>query len=101
MCSAPPCRLHGGAETEEQVPLDNVVFGSGTGMPWAEGERPATSLLFRGLPIVWAVSQETRRAVEKNALGPDTISERPGRKNNLIAYNGQTYQKEQFYKAMF
>lgn len=101
MCSAPPCKLYGGAETEEQVPLDNVVSGSGTGTPCVGGERPAAPLLFRGLPIAWAVLQETHRVVEKNALGPDTISERLGRKNNLIAYNGQTYQKEQFYKAMF
>ena len=42
-------------------------------------------------------------AVEYNeqAVGPDTISERPGRKVNLIAYNGQTYQKERFYQAVF
>ncbi len=86
-------------DTEERGLFDNI--GRGTGTSCVEGERPTAPLLFRGLPIAWAVSQETRRVVEKNALGPDTIRERPGRKNNLIAYNGQTYQKEQFYKAMF
>ena len=80
---------------EEKVPLDNVVSKSG------EGESAAAPLLFRGAPICWAVSQQARRVVEKNAVGPDTISERPGRKVNLIAYNGQTYQKEQFYRAAF
>ena len=81
---------------EEKVPLDNVVSKSG------EGESAAAPpLLFRGAPICWEVSQQTRRVVEKNAFGPDTISERPGRKSNLIVYNGQTYQKEQFYKAVF
>ena len=84
----------------EYVPLHNVVSGSGTAPP-VEGESAAPSLLFRGLPICWEVSQQTRRVVEKNAFGPDTISERPGRKSNLIVYNGQTYQKEQFYKAVF
>lgn len=66
-----------------------------------ERESAAAPLLFRGLPICWEVSQQTRRAVEKNAFGPDTITERPGRKTNLIVYNGQTYQKESFYKAVF
>lgn len=80
---------------EEKVPLDNVVSKSG------EAESAAAPLLFRGAPICWAVSQQTRRVVEKNAVGPDTISERPGRKVNLIAYNGQTYQKERFYQAVF
>ncbi len=85
----------------EGVPLDNVVSGNGTAPP-GEGESAAAPpLLFRGAPICWAVSQQTRRVVEKNAFGPDTISERPGRKSNLIVYNGQTYQKEQFYKAVF
>ena len=84
----------------EYVPLHNVVSGSGTASP-GEGESAAPPLLFRGAPICWAVSRQTRRVVEKNAFGPDTISERPGRKNNLIVYNGQTYQKEQFYKAVF
>ena len=85
----------------ECVPLHNVASGSGTASP-GEGESAAAPpLLFRGLPICWAVSQQTRRVVEKNAFGPDTISERPGRKNNLIVYNGQTCQKEQFYKAVF
>ena len=87
----------------ECVPLHNVVFGSGTAPPGeAESESTAAPpLLFRGAPICWAVSQQTRRVVEKNAFGPDTISERPGRKVNLIAYDGQTYQKERFYQAMF
>ena len=84
------------------IPLDNVVFDSGAAPPReAEGESAAAPLLFRGAPICWAVSQQTRRVVEKNAVGPDTISERPGRKVNLIAYNGQTYQKERFYQAVF
>ena len=61
----------------------------------------AAPLLLRGAPICWATAQQTRRVVEKNAVGPDTISERPGRKVNLIAYNGQTYQKERFYQAVF
>lgn len=101
MCSAPPCRLHGGAETEEQVPLDNVVSGSGTGTPCAGGERPAAPLLFRGLPIAWAVSQETRCEMEKNAFGADEIEEHPGRKLNLIWYGGKPYQKEAFYRVIF
>lgn len=101
MCPAPPCRLHGGAGTEERVPLDNVVSESGTGMPWAEGERPAAPLLFRGLPIAWAVTQETRCVVEKNAFGADEIEEHPGRKLNLIWYGGTPYQKEAFYKMAF
>lgn len=85
----------------ECVPLQKIVSGSGTAPP-GEGESAAARpLLFRGLSICWAVSQQTRRVVEKNAFGPDTISERPGRKSNLIVYNGQTYQKEQFYKAVF
>ena len=100
MCSAPPCKLHGGAETGEKVPLGNVVSGRGAGPP-GEGESAAPPLLFRGAPICWEVSQQTRRVVEKNAVGPDTISDRPGRKVNLIAYNGQTYQKERFYQAVF
>ena len=66
-----------------------------------EGAASAAPLLFRGAPICWATAQQTRRVVEKNAVGPDTISERPGRKVNLIAYNGQTYQKERFYQAVF
>ena len=82
-------------EKTASVPLPLDGIGA------AEPGEAAAPLLFRGLPIAWAVLQETRRVVEKNALGPDTISERPGRKNNLIAYNGQTYQKEKFYKAMF
>ena len=82
-------------DTKEGVPLRHVGAGE------AEGESAAPSLLFRGAPICWAVSQQTRRVVEKNAFGPDTISERPGRKSNLIAYNGQTYQKERFYQAVF
>ena len=85
----------------ECVPLQKIVSGSGTAPP-GEGESAAAPpLLFRGAPICWEVSQQTRRVVEKNAFGPDTISERPGRKSNLIVYNGQTYQKEQFYKAVF
>ena len=85
----------------ECVPLQQIVSGSGTAPP-GEGESAAApSLLFRGAPICWAVSRQTRRVVEKNAVGPDTVSERPGRKVNLIAYNGQTYQKEQFYQAVF
>lgn len=84
------------------VLLDNVVFDSGAAPPGeAESESAAAPLLFRGAPICWATAQQTRRVVEKNAVGPDTISERPGRKVNLIAYNGQTYQKERFYQAAF
>ena len=77
------------------VPLPRVGAGA------AEGESAAAPLLFRGTPICWATAQQTRRVVEKNAVGPDTISDRPGRKVNLIAYNGQTYQKERFYQAVF
>lgn len=89
-------------EKHDYAPLAHVSFeGEQFFPPLAEGEQSDAPLLFRGLPIAWAVSQETRRVVEQNALGPDTISERPWRKNNLIAYNGQTYPKEQFYKAMF
>lgn len=84
-------------DTGECVPLHHVGAGQGPG----EGESAAAPLLFRGLPIVWATSQESRRVVEESAVGADTISERPGRKVNLIDYNGQTYQKEQFYSAMF
>lgn len=82
-------------DTKEGVPLHHVGAGE------AEGESAAAPLLFRGAPICWATEQQTRRVVEKNAVGPDTISERPGRKVNLIAYNGQTYQKERFYQAVF
>ena len=82
-------------DTKESVPLHHVGAGE------AEGESAAAPLLFRGAPICWATDQQTRRVVEKNAVGPDTVSERPGRKVNLIAYNGQTYQKEQFYQAVF
>lgn len=76
------------------LPLDGI----GAARP---DEAVAPPLLFRGAPIYWEVSQQTRRVVEKNAFGPDTISERPGQKSNLIVYNGQTCQKEQFYKAVF
>lgn len=82
-------------DTKECVPLRHVGAGE------AEGESAAAPLLFRGAPICWATAQQTRRVVEKNAVGPDTISGRPGRKVNLIAYNGQTYQKERFYQAVF
>lgn len=88
-------------DREECVPLQQIVSGSGIAPPGEGATSAATPLLFRGAPICWAVSQQTRRVVEKNAFGPDTISERPGRKSNLIVYNGQTYQKEQFYKAVF
>ena len=82
-------------DKKECVPL--LHGGAGE----AGGESAAAPRLFRGAPICWAVSQQARRVVEKNAVGPDTISERPGRKVNLIAYNGQTYQKERFYQAVF
>ena len=82
-------------DTKEGVPLHHVGAGE------AEGESAAAPLLFRGAPICWATEQQTRRVVEKNAVGPDTISERPGRKVTLIVYNGQTYQKAQFYQAVF
>ena len=83
-------------DTKECVPPPHV----GGGEP--EGESTAAApLLFRGAPICWAAAQQTRRVVEKNAVGPDTISERPGRKVTLIVYNGQTYQKAQFYQAVF
>lgn len=62
----------------------------------------ATALsLFRGQPISWAATQQTRQVAEKNAFGPDHISERPGRKRNFIVYGGQPYTREAFYKAMF
>ena len=83
-------------EKIERVPLPFVGAGE------ADSESAAAPpLLFRGLPICWGVTQQTRQVVEKNAFGPDTTSEWPGRKVNLIVYNGQTYQKEQFYQAVF
>ena len=69
-------------DTKGCVPLHHVGAGE------AEGESAAAPLLFRGAPICWATAQQTRRVVEKNAVGPDTISDRPGRKVNLIAYKG-------------
>ena len=84
-------------DTGECVPLHHVGAGQGPG----EAESAAAPLLFRGLPIVWTATRQTRRVAERNAVGPDTISERPGRKVNLIGYNGQTYQKEQFYRMAF
>ena len=75
------------------LPLDGIGA--------AEPGEAAAPLLFRGLPIAWAVSQETRRVVEKNAFGADEIAERPGRKLNLIWYGGKPYQKEAFYKMAF
>ncbi len=82
------------------VPLPLVGAGQ-EAPPWADGERPAAPLLFRGLPIAWAVSRQTRSVVEKNAFGADEIAERPGRKLNLIWYGGTPYQKEAFYKMAF
>lgn len=83
-------------EKIECAPLPFVGAGE------AESEGTAAApLLFRGLPICWAVTQQTRRVVEKNAFGPDTTSERPGRKNNFIEYGGKLYQKEVFYQMAF
>lgn len=64
-------------------------------------DKAAAPLLFRGQPISWATTQQTRQVAEKNAFGPDTISERPGRKRHLIEYGGQPYAREDFYRAMF
>lgn len=75
------------------LPLDGIGA--------AESSESAAPLLFRGQPIAWTASQESRRVVEKNAFGGDEIEERPGRKFNLIDYNGQTYRKEQFYAMAF
>ena len=88
-------------EKKDVGPAPPLPLETGNDKAEAEAESAAAPLLFRGLPIAWAASQESRRVVEKNAVGADTISERPGRKVNLIGYNGQTYQKEQFYSAMF
>lgn len=99
-------------ETTASVPLpldeiENVpLLHDGAGQEPGEAESESTTsaappLLFRGLPICWAVSQQTRQVVEKNAFGPDTISERPGRKFNFIEYGGKLYQKEEFYQAAF
>lgn len=82
------------------VPLPLVGAGQ-EAPPWAESERPAVPLLFRGIAISWAVSRQTRSVVEKNAFGADEIEERPGRKLNLIWYGGTPYQKEAFYKMAF
>ena len=75
------------------LPLDGIGV--------AEPGEAAAPLLFRGLPIAWAVCQESRRAVEENAFGPDNIGERPGRKKNLMEYGGQPYTREEFYRAVF
>lgn len=82
------------------VPLPLVGAGQ-EAPPWAESERPAVPLLFRGIAISWAVSRQTRSVVERNAFGGDEIEERPGRKLNLIWYGGTPYQKEAFYKMAF
>ena len=82
-------------EKKASIPLSLDGIGA------AEPGEAAAPLLFRGLPIAWAVSQETRRMVEKNAFGADEIAGRPGRKLNLIWYGGTPYQKEAFYKMAF
>ena len=74
-------------EKTASVPLPLVGAGQ-EAPPRAESERPAAPLLFRGLPIAWTVSRQTRSVVEKNAFGADETEERPGRKLNLIWYGG-------------
>lgn len=103
MCPAPPCELYVERETRRQflLPLE-VAACESVQLDHAKGAASAAApLAFRGKPIAWAVTQQTRSVVEKNAFGADEIEERPGRKLNLIWYGGMPYQKEAFYKMAF
>lgn len=65
------------------------------------GRGTTEPLTFRGEPIAWQTIQQTRTVVTENPFGEDEISERPGRREQLIIYGGSQHKKEAFYKMAF
>lgn len=98
--SAPPCELHGGAETEEQVPLDNAVSGSGTAPP-GEGESAAPPVSVRGKPASWVVVPIIKKTVFPNAFGADEEEQEQRGASHLIEYDGKRQSRGEFLERLF
>ena len=99
MCSAPPCKPHGGAETGEQVPLDNAVSGRGAGPP-SEGESAAPPVFVRGKPASWVVVPIIKKTVFPNAFGADEEEQEQRGASHLIEYDGKRQSRGEFLERL-
>lgn len=67
----------------------------------AEDITTAEEFSFRGQPIAWVDEPKTKTIVTANAFGPDEIRVKPDGCRHLIAYDGHTYEREEFLRSAF
>ncbi|MBD5162442.1 MAG: hypothetical protein HDT14_10610 [Oscillibacter sp.] len=86
-------------EKESAAPAPLPLERAGRGA--AEEQSAAEQSFFRGKPIAWVTVPTAKTVVTENAFGDSEASERPGRKNHFILYDGNQYKREEFYQMAF